>query len=316
MKTHTPKTGILLLNLGGPEKPADVRPFLFNLFSDRSIIRLGPKILQKPIAWWIAKTRAPKSQRSYDHLGGGSPIRRITDQQAQALETLLGENGPYLVRSCMRYWHPYAREVLQELRDKGVERLIALPLYPHYSRATTGSSLDDLQDCLDALSWPVSLKIIRQWPDQPEYVASLEEKIRQRMPLFQGQPVQILYSAHSLPVRFIKEGDPYVTHLHLTIKALEKRTASKGILCYQSRSGPVKWLEPSIQETLEMLAQKKVCNVLVVPISFVSDHVETLVELEMEYRELAEALGMHYETTSGLNTSPLFIDSLKKLVLS
>ncbi|WP_035274003.1 ferrochelatase [Desulfogranum japonicum] len=316
MKIRNQKTGVLLLNLGGPEKTEDIRPFLFNLFSDRSIIRLGPCFLQKPIAWWIAKKRAPKSAASYAHMGGGSPIRRITDQQASALETQLGAHGSFLVRSCMRYWHPYAMETLQELRDEGVDKIIALPLYPHYSVATTGSSLADVRDCLNRLSWSVPLHVIRQWPDQTAYIDSLVTKIRQGVKHFNGEPVQILYSAHSLPVRFIEEGDPYVDHLQITIKALEKQTERKGILCYQSRSGPVEWLGPSTKETLENLARKNMKNVLVVPISFVSDHVETLVELDIEYRELAEGLGMHFVTTSGLNTDPQFITALKKLVLS
>ena len=199
----------------------------------------------------------------------------------------------------MRYWRPSAMETLQELRAQGVEKIIALPLYPQYSIATTGSSLDDVRTCLEKLSWPVPLQVIRQWPDHPEYIKSLANKVRQGLQQFNGESVQILYSAHSLPVRFIEEGDPYVEHLQMTIQALEKETERPGILCYQSRSGPVEWLGPSTKETLEKLSGENVKNVLVVPVSFVSDHVETLVELDIEYRELAESLGMRFITTAG-----------------
>ncbi|PIE59461.1 MAG: ferrochelatase [Desulfobulbus propionicus] len=307
--------GVILLNLGGPERLEDVEPFLFNLFSDRALIRLGPAFLQKPLARLIARKRAPKSKKNYQQIGGGSPLLTITSQQAHELERLLAQDGSYLVRPCMRYWHPFAHEVLPEILQKNIQKLIALPLYPHYSIATSGSSFADLKAATSRLDSTVHIKTIPSWPTEPDYIASLVEKIEETVSQFDGEPVQIVYSAHSLPVRFIEEGDPYVKELQQTIKALEKKTHRQGVLCYQSRSGPVKWLEPSLQEMLEKLANQRCKNLVVVPISFVSDHVETLYELEIEYREVAEHLGMRYKVTGGLNSSPKFIEGLRKLVL-
>jgi len=309
------KIGILLLNLGGPEKIEDIRPFLYNLFSDRQIIRLGPSFLQKPLAALIAKKRAPKSKKNYAKIGGGSPLRRITDEQAAALEEKLADDGNFVVRSCMRYWHPFAQEVLQNFAREGVEELIALPLYPHYSIATSGSSFTDLEQTIKKLKWDIQLKKIISWPTQEHYIASLAAKIQEGMHHFQNQEVNLLYSAHSLPTRFIEEGDPYVDELKRTIAAVEQQTSIKGHLCYQSRSGPVEWLGPSTPETIEQMAAQGQKNLLVTPLSFVSDHVETLYELNIQYRQLAEEHGITYRVTSGLNTDPVFIEGLRQLVL-
>ena len=309
------KKGVLLLNLGGPEKLEDIRPFLYNLFSDRQIIRLGPSFLQKPIAAFIARRRAPKSALNYRKIGGGSPLRKITDQQAAALESSLAQDGNFSVRSCMRYWHPFAHEILPQLIAEGVKEIIALPLYPHYSIATSGSSFSDLDQTAKKLGLKLNIKKIHSWPTQQQYIESLTAKIEEGILSFAGEEVEIVYSAHSLPVRFIEEGDPYVDDMQQTIAALEQKTGRTGHLCYQSRSGPVEWLGPSTPETIEKLAQAKCKNLLIVPISFVSDHVETLYELDIQYRKLAEDLGMGYKVTSGLNTEPLFIEGLRQLVL-
>ena len=307
-------TGVLLLNLGGPEKPDDVEPFLYNLFSDRQIIRLGPAFLQKPIAKFIARRRAPQSSANYNKIGGGSPIRRITDQQAHALEELLSNKGNFMVRSCMRYWHPFATEAVRDMINGGVGQIIALPLYPHYSVATTGSSITDLQKTL--LKHPsLSLREIRSWPDQSSYIQCLAKRITEGMNLFAGEEVQVVYSAHSLPKKFIADGDPYVDETMVTIKAVEQVTGQKGKLCFQSRSGPVEWLEPSTPDMLHQLAQEGCKNILMVPISFVSDHVETLYEIDMLYRDMARELGIRLESTRGLNDDPEFIEALGSLVL-
>jgi ferrochelatase len=315
MKTQN-KIGILLLNLGGPERPEDVRPFLYNLFSDRQIIRLGPSFLQKPIAWFIAHRRAPKSMANYARIGGGSPIRKKTEEQALALEVALRQDGRFIVRSCMRYWHPYAAEALMAMQQARVEEIIALPLYPHYSIATTGSSLSDLHRTATQLGLDIPIRDIHSWPSEPSFIACLANRIRTGLQTFQGKPVQVVYSAHSLPVQFIREGDPYVDHLQQTIAAVEALTGTQGRLCYQSRSGPVEWLEPSLPETLLSLAAEGCTNVLVVPISFVSDHVETLYEIDMQYREMAVELGMGFASTAALNADPRFIEGLRSLVLA
>lgn len=317
-RNHRPSSiAVILLNLGGPEKQEDVRPFLFNLFSDRQIIRLGPSFLQKPIAAFIARRRAPKSRAAYDMIGGGSPLSRITAEQGSALEKTLAAHGPFKVFMAMRYWHPFAAETLAQIKGRGINKIIALPLYPHYSIATTGSSLSDLRSTV-ARRFASSFQLaeIDSWPVQPQYIACLAANItagRQRFG--PDEQVQIVYSAHSLPVKFIDEGDPYVDHLRETIKELEKKIGLRGRLCYQSRSGPVKWLSPSTPEMLEELAGKGCRHILMVPISFVSDHVETLYEIDILYRKMAAELGMRLERTSSLNTQPEFIRALKELVL-
>jgi len=309
-------TGVLLLNLGGPAKPDDVEPFLYNLFSDRSIIRLGPFFMQKFIARKIARRRAPTSRANYEKIGGGSPILKITGNQARALEELLQQDGTFRVRPCMRYWDPYAEEVLTEMQVAGVDRLVALPLYPHYSIATTGSSLADLHNTLKKTGSTMELEEIRSWPTQSEYIGCLVKRIEEGIARFKGEVVELVYSAHSLPKKFIEEGDTYVDEIQQSISAVEKQTGIRGRLCYQSRSGPVDWLEPSTPDMLKILAAEGCRNILMVPISFVSDHVETLYEIDILYREMAADLGMRLESTPGLNDDPLFIQALRSLVLS
>ncbi|MDW7772717.1 MAG: ferrochelatase [Desulfobulbaceae bacterium] len=309
-------TGILLLNLGGPESLDDVEEFLYNLFSDRQIIRLGPALLQKPLARLIARRRAPKSRESYRKIGGGSPIGRITAMQAAALQKRLAARGSFKVGVCMRYWKPFAREAVAEMIDAGVKRIIALPLYPHYSIATTGSSIYDLQRTVRKLDPTLSMVEIRSWPDEKDYINCMARRIREGISRFNGEPVEIVYSAHSLPKKFIDEGDPYVDEIEVTIKAIEQTTGRQGRLCFQSRSGPVEWLEPSTPDMLAALAEQGCKNILMVPISFVSDHVETLYEIDMLYKETARDLGMRLESTRGLNDDPEFIDALASLVLT
>lgn len=306
---------VVLLNLGGPERLEDVEPFLFNLFSDRMIIRLGPAFMQKIIARFIAKRRAPKSSQAYAKIGGGTPLGRITAEQAGALEKELGAVGPFTVVVAMRYWHPRAQETLAVLHEAGVQHIIALPLYPHYSIATTGSSVADLVEAGQKFTPPFEIASIDSWPIQPQYINALATTITEGAELFGDENVQVVYSAHSLPVKFIQEGDPYVEHLKQTIEAVESITKMPGKLCYQSRSGPVEWLSPSPPEMLEQLAREGCKNVLMVPVSFVSDHVETLYEIDMLYRDLAQKLGIRLERSPSLNLEPEFIIGLKELVL-
>ncbi|PKN45644.1 MAG: ferrochelatase, partial [Deltaproteobacteria bacterium HGW-Deltaproteobacteria-16] len=231
--------GVILLNLGGPETLADVEPFLVNLFSDRTIIRLSPfPFLQKFIARRIAAKRAPKSCEAYRLIGGGSPLARITGEQGRGLAEALAVDGNFQVRMAMRYWRPGAETALAEFAQAGIRRIVALTLYPHYSRATTGSSLDDLRRAIAASGHAFELAEVREWPDQPDYVGCLAESIRNGMAGFGGEPAQLVYSAHSLPVSFIREGDPYLDQIKRTIAAVEKITGMAGRLCFQSRSGP------------------------------------------------------------------------------
>lgn len=309
------KIGILLLNLGGPKTLEDVRSFLYNLFSDRQIIRLGPAVLQKPIAAIIARRRAPKSIENYRKIGGGSPIDKITTMQAEALADSLADAGNFIVRPCMRYWTPFAEPVIREMVLAGVTELIGLPLYPHYSKATSGSSFYDLQQQNRKHNFNLPVREIRSWPTEPEYINCLASRIEEGIQLF-DEPPQVVYSAHSLPKKFIDEGDPYVREIKQTIAATEQQTGHHGKLCYQSRSGPVEWLEPSTPDMLKQLAGQGCKNILMVPISFVSDHIETLYEIDMLYKGQAEQLGMRMESTRALNDDPRFIAALRNLVLS
>lgn len=313
MKKH--KTGIVLLNMGGPNSQDNVAPFLFNLFSDREIIKLGPAFLQKPIAWFISRRRAPKSRAIYAKIGGSSPLLALTLQQASALQDSLVDNGNFVVTTAMRYWPPYADDALAFLLGQEVDSITAITLYPHFSKATTGSSLNHLKQTLKRLCPDLPLKIIPSYPTQPSYIKALADNVTKGLQQFENDAVQVVYSAHSLPVSFIRNGDPYVRHITETITAVEQITKQKGRLCYQSRSGPVEWLSPSTPEMLETLAREGCKNILIVPISFVSDHVETLYEINMLYKQQAQELGMRLVPTDSLNTNPLFIRGLKELVL-
>ncbi|RPI37449.1 MAG: ferrochelatase [Nitrospiraceae bacterium] len=320
MKNDTDRsTGVLLLNLGGPDSLRAVKPFLFNLFSDREIIRLGPSILQKPIAYLISSLRAKKTEEAYGLIGGKSPIWDITFAQAKALETALNqEQGPadhFKVTVAMRYWHPLIEEVIPGLYESGTRKLVVLSLYPQYSVATTGSSLNKLREV--AAEYGLEIFSIPSWFNHPLYIDALVDSIREGMKLFgtEAGGVRVLFSAHSLPVKFIEEGDPYVDQIKGTISEIIKKIDIKWSLSYQSKSGPVQWLGPSTEEMLKDIASEGTKNLLVVPISFVSDHIETLYEIDLLYKGMAEKLGMRLERAPSLNTSPLFVSAMRDIVI-
>jgi ferrochelatase len=302
--------GVLLMNLGGPDGPESVRPFLYNLFSDRLIIRLGPKFMQKPLAWLIARRRAPKSAGYYAMIGGGSPLLEITRKQAGALETRLREHGDFRCYVGMRYWHPFIEDTVCEMYGAGIRKLLVLSLYPHYSIATTGSSMSSLVKAIK--QYPMDSISVEPWYSHPGYIDSMAEVIGESL----REGTEVLFSAHSLPRSFIEGGDPYVEHIMGTIHALEKKLPGmKWRLGYQSRSGPVKWLEPSTEEVIGRAAAEGVKDLLVVPISFISDHIETLYEVDIYYKEIAEGLGIEMRRTESLNTRATFIHALEDLVL-
>jgi len=306
----TETVGVLLMNLGGPDGQESVRPFLYNLFSDRLIIRLGPAFMQKPLAWLIARRRAPKSAGYYAKIGGGSPLLTITRQQGTVLETRLREHGDFRCFVGMRYWHPFIEDTIRDMHSSGIEKLVVLSLYPHYSIATTGSSMESLKGALS--KYPMQLVEVEPWYEHAGYVESMAEVIHEAL----REGTEVVFSAHSLPRSFIEGGDPYVEHIMGTIHALEKRLPQmRWRLGYQSRSGPVKWLEPSTEEVLERAAAEGVKDLLVVPISFISDHIETLYEVDILYKGIAEGLGMELRRTESLNIRPPFIHALEDLVL-
>ncbi|MBI5640755.1 MAG: ferrochelatase [Nitrospirae bacterium] len=312
-------TGVLLLNLGGPDSLEAVRPFLYNLFSDRDIIRLGPPFMQKPLAYLISALRHKKTESYYRQIGGKSPILDITTRQAMALEEELrsakGSEEGFKVFVGMRYWHPLIENVIPQIYEAGIRRLIVLSLYPHYSIATTGSSLARLKEVITG--FPIGMSTISSWYDHPLYIDALVDSISEGIDMFGAGPagVHVLFSAHSLPKKFIEEGDPYVDHIRATISEITKKIDIPWDLSYQSKSGPVEWLEPSTDEILGALAKKGVKNLLVVPVSFVSDHIETLYEIDILYKKMAGELGMRLERAESLNTSPVFISALRDIVM-
>lgn len=320
------KAGILLFNLGGPETLEEVYPFLLNLFSDPEIFRV-PRILQPIIARVIARRRAPQSREFYRQIGGGSPLRRITEDQARLLEEELNRTEPaprFFVRVAMRYAPPRADVAIRELLALGSEQILFLPLYPHRSRTTTGSSFREARDLLNRISPKTPFLGIPAYPVYPPFIESLVETIGEsirEVPL--REPLHIVFSAHGIPEFLVKKDrDPYQEDTESTV-----RMAMEGIrkifpdrkidhtLSYQSRVGPLKWLGPDTKGELARLAGSGVRNVVMVPVSFVSDHQETLYEMDILYRDLASDLKIpRFLRASSLNDRPHFIRALASMV--
>jgi ferrochelatase len=316
------KSGVLLLNLGGPETQADVQPFLYNLFADPELIRLPFPFLQRAFAWAISTLRAEKSRRNYAAIGGGSPLRRITAEQARELQAhLVAEGYDVPVYVAMRYWHPLIESVVQQIKSDGITRLVVLPLYPQYSISTTGSSFK----LLDRL-WAEDPELaciercqICSWYDQPQYVQAMARGIREQLDGFAApEGVHVLFSAHGIPESYVTEaGDPYQQEMEACVRLIWKQVGRPNdhTLSYQSRVGSVRWLQPYTERVILELGSQGVKQLLVVPISFVSEHIETLQEIDIEYRELAHRAGIaDFRRVPALNTDPLFIAGLAALV--
>jgi len=319
MATTTRRVGVVLFQLGGPDSLEAIEPFLYNLFCDPDIIDFPfARIGRKPLAKLISTTRAKKVQHHYSVIGGGSPIRRFTEQQARALETELRADG--LDAHCfvaMRYWHPFTAEAVEKVRAAGCDEVVLLPLYPQYSSTTTGSSLNEWHHRFDGR---VPFHIIENFYRDDLYLDALVEKIDVALARFpEPESAELVFSAHSVPLAVIDKGDPYQQQIEETVRFVMWRGGwrNKHRLCYQSKVGASKWLQPSLRNTIRDLAAQKVRDVCVVPISFVSDHVETLGEIDHEAREQAASLGIErFEMTAGLNDSPTFISALAGLVKS
>jgi ferrochelatase len=307
------KTAVVLLQMGGPDSLDAVAPFLLNLFTDREIIKIGPALLQPFIARRIVKRRAPHVMENYRQIGGRSPLRDLTEAQGAALEKALGAD--YRCFVAMRYWKPFTAEALEAIKREGITRVIALSLYPHYSRATSGSSVNEFNRVFGKSGLRTS--VIDRFFDHPLYIDALVEKIEAGLAGFPDRgDVDILFSAHSLPQSFIDEGDPYFDHIRGTVRLVRAKLGNvRHHLAFQSRAGPVKWLEPSTDDKLRELAAGGCRNLLVVPLSFVSDHIETLHEIDIEYGHLARELGItDFRRMESLNSSPTFINCLADLV--
>ena len=308
-------TAVLLLQMGGPDSLEAIEPFLRNLFSDRDIIKIGPAFFQPLIARFIARRRSKKVAEYYRRIGGKSPLRELTEQQAAELEQVLGSG--YRCFTAMRYWKPDTAGALESMAHGGINRIIALSLYPHYSRATTGSSINELERVRARCPAPFQLTYVKQFFDHPLYIDALVEKIQRALAGFGDQgDVQLVFSAHGLPQSFIDSGDPYLDQIQTTVSlVMERFEGIQHHLAFQSRAGPVKWLEPSTEATIEELARAGSKQLLMVPISFVSDHIETLYEIDIQYRDLAHGLGINdFRRVESLNSSPLFIRCLADLV--
>ena len=320
------RVGVLLLNLGGPERIEDVGPFLYNLFSDPEIIRLPIPALQKPLAWLISTLRSGKSQEAYRSIGGGSPLRRITDQQARELQSELRQRQVQATTYvAMRYWHPFTESAVADIKADAVDEVVVLPLYPHFSISTSGSSFRELQRLREAdpAFSRLPIRCIRSWYDHPGYVLAMAELIaREVQECNDPTTARIFFSAHGVPKSYVEEaGDPYQQHIEactdliMTELARQLGHGNPFTLAYQSRVGPVEWLQPYTDEALVELGEQGVKELVVVPISFVSEHIETLEEIDIEYREIATEAGITtFRRVPALDTYPTFIRGLAYLV--
>jgi ferrochelatase len=316
--------GVLLFNLGGPENLQDVRPFLYNLFSNPEIIRIKSTVLRRLLAQLIATIRQGKSRDLYRQIGGVSPLRKITEAQAGALSARLSERGyASNVYVGMRCWKPSIDEAVDRILKDQVTRLVLLPLFPQYSVTTTGSCLKHFQVLAERLSLSARMEIsaIRAWFDEPLYVQSMADLIREGLRAFPDradEKVRLLYSAHSIPARYVEEGDPYLEQTERSVALINARLgiAYPSTLAFQSKVGPVKWLSPATRDVLKELGREGITRVLAVPISFVSDHIETLQEMDISYRNLAARSGIReFHRVASLNLYPKFIDALANLVV-
>lgn len=305
------KIAIILFNLGGPDSLDAVQPFLRNLFGDPAILRV-PGFIRRPLAAYLAKRRAPTARAIYEQIGGSSPILGQTEAQARALEEALGPDNEWRGYVCMRYWHPMTEAVVRSVERFKPDRIVLLPLYPQYSTATTASSVDAWNE---VARFKVATTMVKDYPTEPGFIAASVALLRDGLSQAGAGPTRVLFSAHGLPERIIKSGDPYQGQVKQTAKAIADMIGGLDwAVCYQSRVGPLKWIGPSTDAEIERAGTDKV-GVVLYPLSFVSEHSETLVELDIEYRHLAEKAGVpFYIRVPTVGTHPLFIEGLARLV--
>ena len=317
LMASTKPTGVVLLQLGGPDSLDAVQPFLYNLFCDPDIIDLPFAFLfRKRLAKYISAKRTPKVQELYKGIGGRSPILAQTNDQAAALERELRKSFNAKVYVAMRYWHPMTDAVVEQVRRDGVERVVLLPLYPQYSKSTTGSSVNEWNRVVQRARVDIATSVVEEYCEHPLYVQAIVANITatlEKVPHEDRSKVHLVFSAHGTPMKLVRDADPYSHQIRRTYDAVV-REGNFGLnhsLCFQSKVGPQKWLEPSLDQTIERLAQEKASHIVVVPIAFVSEHIETLSEINIETREEAHELGIQYfDMMPALHTNPLFIQSL------
>ncbi|MBI2619709.1 MAG: ferrochelatase [Ignavibacteriales bacterium] len=316
------KIAVVTFQLGGPDSVEAVEPFLNNLFLDPDIIDFpGAFLARKFLAKTIASRRSKPVGEHYLEIGGKSPINELTDRQVRALERLLRtRNIDARVFVAMRYWHPMTDEVVKAVKKGGYDRLILLPLYPQFSKATTYSSLNEWRRQSLRLGLEIPHNLICCYPNHHLYIEALVQNIHVSFERFRGarqEEVDLLFSAHGVPVDFIRRGDPYKLQVEETVRQVLRQGnwKSPALLCYQSKVGPSRWLEPSLHQSIRSLAAKGRKHLLVVPIAFVTEHIETLHEINIEAREEAVHLGVRqFEMMPALNDHPKFIECLADLV--
>jgi protoporphyrin/coproporphyrin ferrochelatase len=312
------KLAVVLFNLGGPDRLESVEPFLFNLFNDAAIIG-APGFFRRFLAKMISRRRAPVAREIYEQMGGKSPLLEQTREQAAALQECLRQRGHDAgVFVCMRYWHPMSDETAASVKEFAPNEIVLLPLYPQFSTTTTGSSLQDWQRSAESLGLTMSSRAVCCYPAESGFVAAVTRLIREeleRVPSTQRQ--RVLFSAHGLPKKVIARGDPYQWQVERTVAEVVTALDIEALdyaICYQSRVGPLAWIGPSLDEELDRAARDQV-SVLVVPTAFVSEHSETLVELDIEYRQKASDLGIPgYARAATVGTAEEFIFGLAELV--
>ena len=315
-----PRLGIVLFQLGGPDSPQAVEPFLYNLFCDPDIINFfGGWLARRPLAWWIAHRRAGIVREHYDAIGGQSPIRRLTELQARGLEATLARDFDARCFIAMRYWHPLTPEATAQVNAWNAPELVLLPMYPQYSFATTSSSLKEWKRIYQPNGNVPQVRTVEKFFDHPLYVQAVAEKISLALTRFADPGrAHIVFSAHGLPLSLIERGDPYAKQVEETVRLVMQQGGWKNphTLCYQSKVGRRKWLTPSLVETIDRLAAAGEKNLLIVPIAFVTEHIETLHEINIEAREQAQHLGVtQFEMMPALEDSPTFISALADVVL-
>lgn len=320
MTTGGERLAVVLFNLGGPDAPASIEPFLFNLFNDRAIIRL-PQPLRWLVAKLISRRRAAVAAEIYAHLGGRSPLLAETRAQAAALQARLTARGlTARVFVCMRYWHPMSDDVAREVAAFAPDRVVLLPLYPQFSTTTTASSLRDWQRAAAAAGLRQPAHAVCCYPLQPGLIAAVAGLLRHGMEQAAAsgsQAIRVLFSAHGLPQRVVDRGDPYPQQVEATVAAVVAcldRADLDHVVCYQSRVGPLQWIGPATEDELARAAADG-AGVVLVPVAFVSEHSETLVELDIEYRRRAEELGVPvYVRVPTVGVTPDFIEGLATVV--
>ncbi len=317
--TEKKKIGVVLFQLGGPDSANAVEPFLYNLFCDPDIINFfGAWFARRPLARYIARKRAADVSKNYDAIGGHSPIRVLTERQARALEKALAPHYDAKCFIAMRYWNPLSAEAAAQVNAWNAPDLVLLPMYPHYSFATTSSSLKEWKRVFHPNGNAPREHTIEKFFDHPLYIQAVIEKLNLSLTHFdEPDSAHIVFSAHGLPLSLIEHGDPYAHQVAETMKLVMERGGwkNKHTLCFQSKVGRRKWLTPSLTDTIDSLAAAGEKNLLVVPIAFVTEHIETLSEINLEAREQAHERGVEqFEMMPAVGDSPTFISSLTDLV--